>query len=267
MPQNTQPSCTSNEPRQNSLSEHHGGPLSPTDSVYEVARRAVDFLDVHKTQDTAPGINGPQLVAATTHLGELRARERCNIMRTPPASHSSAQTSPSSNGTAHELATTTPELATLQWATPKVKVSGSSTTGDAQAFSDIYAAGCESTNPRRSRATGGLQSSNDSKSSTPSTPRSGFPIGQDFTTRDTSTLRDGSTSGASFTVIHGTTEHGKCTAASEMAAYISETHPSTIYVTAASDFTAGDPRDKQRAWSPSQKRSAAQKRSFPSAPT
>ncbi|KAL7961754.1 hypothetical protein V8C34DRAFT_239871 [Trichoderma compactum] len=95
MQQNTQPSRTSKEPQQSAPSEHHGGPPSPTDSVYEVARRAVDFLDIHKTQDTAPGINGPQLVAATTHLGELGARERCNIMRTPPASHTSAQTSPS----------------------------------------------------------------------------------------------------------------------------------------------------------------------------
>ncbi|KAL6790562.1 hypothetical protein J3E68DRAFT_68446 [Trichoderma sp. SZMC 28012] len=51
---NTQPSRKSNEPRQNAPSQHHGGPPSPTDSVYEVARRAVNFLDIHKTQDTEP---------------------------------------------------------------------------------------------------------------------------------------------------------------------------------------------------------------------
>lgn len=54
MQQNTRSSRKSNEPRQNAPSEHHGGPPSPTNSVYEVARRAVNFLDIHKTQDTTP---------------------------------------------------------------------------------------------------------------------------------------------------------------------------------------------------------------------
>lgn len=97
MQQNTQPSCTSNEPQQNAPSEHHGAPLSPSDSVYEVARRAVDFLDIHQTQDTAPRIIGPQLVATTTPLGERRTLDRCNAIETPPASHGSAQTSPSNS--------------------------------------------------------------------------------------------------------------------------------------------------------------------------
>lgn len=57
---NTQPSRKSNEPRQNAPSQHHGGPPSPTDSVYEVARRAVNFLDIHKTQDTEPQDTVPQ---------------------------------------------------------------------------------------------------------------------------------------------------------------------------------------------------------------
>ncbi|KAF3068874.1 hypothetical protein CFAM422_007563 [Trichoderma lentiforme] len=54
------PSRKSYEPRQNAPSQHHGGPPSPTDSVYEVARRAVNFLDIHKTQDTEPQDTVPQ---------------------------------------------------------------------------------------------------------------------------------------------------------------------------------------------------------------
>ncbi|KAL6691841.1 hypothetical protein J3F84DRAFT_403191 [Trichoderma pleuroticola] len=96
MQQNTQPSRTSNEPQQNSPSEHPGDPPTPADSVYEVARRAVDFLDIHNTQDTEPQIIGPQLVVSTTDIGEQRTQERCNAIQTPPTSNDSAQTSPSS---------------------------------------------------------------------------------------------------------------------------------------------------------------------------
>ncbi|QYS93191.1 hypothetical protein H0G86_000577 [Trichoderma simmonsii] len=296
MQQNTQPSRKSNESRQNAPLEHHGGPPSPADSVYEVARRAVNFLDIHKTQDTAPQDTAPQDTAprntvpqytvpqntapqntapqnAAPHdttpwdiaprviaprviapsiidaqqvildntIGEVRTLERCNAMQTPPASHSSAQTSPVSHKrektppirwstiqtypscrdaitAAHDHATTTPE--TLQWATSKVKVSGSSTTGDAQAFCDIYAAGCESTDSCSPRPTSGLPSNNDFKSSAFST--------------DTCTLSDDSTPGTCFisainaTTTHGIPENGKYTAASEMAAYIPEIYPSGI---------------------------------------
>ncbi|PKK48487.1 hypothetical protein CI102_6829, partial [Trichoderma harzianum] len=98
MQQNTQPSRKSNKPRQNAPSEHHGGPPSPTDSVYEVARRAVNFLDIHKTQDTAPQDTAPRnTVILNNTIGEVRTLERCNAIQTPPASHSSAQTSPVSH--------------------------------------------------------------------------------------------------------------------------------------------------------------------------
>lgn len=175
---NTQPSRKSNEPRQNAPSQHHGGPPSPTDSVYEVARRAVNFLDIHKTQDTAsqdtvpqdtvpqntvpqntvpqntvPQNKAPQNTAPRSiapkntvpqntapqntvpqntvprntvprniapsiidaqqvinhALGEVRTRERCNAIHTPPASHSSAQTSPVS----HKAENTPP----IRWST------------------------------------------------------------------------------------------------------------------------------------------------------
>ncbi|PTB60429.1 hypothetical protein M431DRAFT_476925 [Trichoderma harzianum CBS 226.95] len=126
MQQNTQPSRKSNKPRQNAPSEHHGGPPSPTDSVYEVARRAVNFLDIHKTQDTAPQDTAPRntvlqytapqnaapqdTTPRDTTPRDIAPRDMApsiidaqqvilnnTIGETPPASHSSAQTSPVSH--------------------------------------------------------------------------------------------------------------------------------------------------------------------------
>ncbi|KAK4080672.1 hypothetical protein Trihar35433_1777 [Trichoderma harzianum] len=236
MQQNTRSSRKSNEPRQNAPSEHHGGPPSPTNSVYEVARRAVNFLDIHKTQDTTPQDTVPrntvpQYTVPQNTVPQNTAPHDTTPRDTTPWDIAPQVIAPSiidaqqvildntiGETAAHDHATTTPE--TLHCATSKVKVSGSSTTGDAQAFCDIYAAGCESTDSCSPRPTSGLPSNNDFKSSTSST--------------DTCTLSDDSTPGTCFisainaTTTHGIPENGKYSAASEMAAYIPEIYPSGI---------------------------------------
>ncbi|KAL7947876.1 hypothetical protein V8C42DRAFT_268175 [Trichoderma barbatum] len=93
MQQSTQISCASYETRHISSSDYRDGPLSPTSSVYEVARCAVNVLGIHIHGEAHNNNNAPQAVS-NNRVNEQTAPRIYNTLQTPPSSHSSAQASP-----------------------------------------------------------------------------------------------------------------------------------------------------------------------------
>ncbi|KAL7938408.1 hypothetical protein V8C35DRAFT_153000 [Trichoderma chlorosporum] len=93
MQQSREISYTSPYHQQMTSPAHHLSPPSPSDSVYEIARRAVSVLGSNQTQISGPVANDARHAVSNTQRVEQTAPREYTPLQAPPTSHSHAQTS------------------------------------------------------------------------------------------------------------------------------------------------------------------------------